>query len=595
MANRRLKSLFYSYNHTPLVFVGVLFVLTFFSGFALTSERVSADTSGVVDLSMEVPAACSLTVTQGAVLTKTINSGDSDTIGTSTIKSVCNDSGGLAVYAVGYTNDSYGNTNLTASDGGNTYDIATNATSGTPSDSEWNMTLTAVAGTYAPTVVTGFDSPSAIPAWYTKVAYRNSLTDAGNGATGANFTAKFDAYISLSQPAGSYTGKVKFVLIHPSIAHNPASSLCYNANGGEGAPECQNGEAGQTAGTYVHTLSSNTPHKFESVFLGWSEDPDATTATYQPGASLAFTKPTILYAVWRQADITNLLSGSSINVKIKNLANNTSNATYNTTDSTVTAFSRADSLPSGFTPSTANTISTSASTTPVYIFKDANDSGHIHYYSQADIIYANANSSRMFQNLRSLATISGLSDLDTSKVTNMSSMFSYAGRNATSWSVGNLSSWDTSKVTNMSSMFAGAGYSATNSFSLNLSGWNTSSVTNMSSMFSYAGYSATSSFSLNLSGWNTSSVTNISFMFESAGYNATNFSLNLSDWDTSKVTTMTNMFSSAGRNATSWSVTIPSTNGGDPGINNSATRLYGSTSSKYAAPPSDRTFTIQSN
>ena len=64
----------------------------------------------------------------------------------------------------------------------------------------------------------------------------------------------------------------------------------------------------------------------------------------------------------------------------------------------------------------------------------------------------------------------------------MASMFSQAGRNATTWSIGDLSSWNTSNVTNMNSMFQYAGENAS-SINLNLSNWNTSKVTDMGSMF----------------------------------------------------------------------------------------------------------------
>lgn len=74
--------------------------------------------------------------------------------------------------------------------------------------------------------------------------------------------------------------------------------------------------------------------------------------------------------------------------------------------------------------------------------------------------------------------IVGLNDLDTSKVTNMSSMFAYAGRSATTFNIGNLGSWDVSSVTDMSYMFFKSGYSAT--YTLDLSGWNVSSVTSYS-------------------------------------------------------------------------------------------------------------------
>ena len=142
-------------------------------------------------------------------------------------------------------------------------------------------------------------------------------------------------------------------------------------------------------------------------------------------------------------------------------------------------------------------------------------------------------------------------NLDTSKVTDMSSMFYDAGYNATTFNL-NLSNWNTSSVTNMSSMFGYAGnYSDT--INLNLSGWSIQKVTNIKDMFKYAGKDSTT-FSLNLSNWNASSVTDMSYMFYQAGKNSTTFNLNLSNWNTSSVTDMSYMFSDTGYKSTKFTI-----------------------------------------
>ena len=162
--------------------------------------------------------------------------------------------------------------------------------------------------------------------------------------------------------------------------------------------------------------------------------------------------------------------------------------------------------------------------------------------------------SSMFDGTGNNATtfeLKGLGNWDVSSVTSMSSMFRDAGYRATTWNIGNLSSWNTSSVTDMSYMFSSAGYRAT-TFNLNLLNWNTSSVTNMEYMFSGAGYRATTFELKGLENWNTSSVTDMHGMFRSAGENATTFNLNLSNWDVSKVTDMNHMFSFAGYSATTF-------------------------------------------
>lgn len=110
-----------------------------------------------------------------------------------------------------------------------------------------------------------------------------------------------------------------------------------------------------------------------------------------------------------------------------------------------------------------------------------------------------------------LTEIGGLNLVNTSNMTNMSSMF----KSCSGLTSLNLSGWDTSKVTNMNFMFS----SCSKLISLDVSGWDTSSVTNMSYMFN----NCSSLTSLNLSGWNLSKVTYMDYMF---------------DWDT-KLATIT--------------------------------------------------------
>ena len=598
----------------PKVGLGVLLAITFLSGMVLVSTKASADASGTVNISVTVPSVCSLALVDGAnnekTISNTITPGTRDTIGTASFKAICNDPEGLAVYAIGYTGNTHGNTDLEANDdSGNT--IETGYTASNPTDSEWYMSLAAIAGDYAPIIADGanntqdFTNPHAIPSTYAKVAYRNSNTDVdGDGytATGANFTATFGAYIAPSQPSGIYEGKVKFTLVHPSAHNAPAS------------------------------------------------------------------RPAMLD------------TGQIVNAKMKTLANGTSK-TYTDYDSLIKAINVADTLPANFEPTEANTVSSSASEHPIYIFFDnTNNAGIMNFYTEGDRIFLPTDSSYMFNAINFLAdlldiadwdssnvtnmyymfyttgvaantafsldlsswdtsnvtnmsymftaagynattwsigdlsgwdtskvtemsamfssagynattwSIGDLSDWDTSKVTTMASMFYYAGRSATTWSIGDLSGWDTSKVTNMQQMFSCAGRSATTWSIGDLSGWETSSVTNMGSMFAEAGRNATTWSIGDLSDWDTSSVTNMYQMFSSAGYSTTTFSIDLSGWDTSKVTDMNTMFSNAGYNATTWSVIIPTTNGNN--INNTTSRMYGKTTSTYASPDSGKTFTL---
>ena len=132
-----------------------------------------------------------------------------------------------------------------------------------------------------------------------------------------------------------------------------------------------------------------------------------------------------------------------------------------------------------------------------------------------------------FYNLKNASYIAGVPLLDTSKVTDMFSMF----YNCESLTGLDLSSFNTSKVTRMSLMFSGC-FSLAN---LDLSSFNTSSVTDMSNMFYYCN----SLTGLDLSSFNTSSVTDMSNMFYSCDSLT---GLDLSSFNTSSVTNMNRMF-----------------------------------------------------
>ena len=158
-----------------------------------------------------------------------------------------------------------------------------------------------------------------------------------------------------------------------------------------------------------------------------------------------------------------------------------------------------------------------------YTLDEDNDSLYELYIGQDNGVIVGSNAKYLFAHYTKLESID-LSNLKTSKVTNMSWMFTQS--QATSI---DLSSFDTSKVTDMSRMF----FASAAMEIKGLDKFNTSNVTNMSMMFS-----SSAATSLDLSNFDTLNVTNMSSMFTSSA--AT--SIDLSSFDTSKVTTMLSMF-----------------------------------------------------
>ena len=132
-----------------------------------------------------------------------------------------------------------------------------------------------------------------------------------------------------------------------------------------------------------------------------------------------------------------------------------------------------------------------------------------------------------FCNCTKLAKIENIESLNTSKVTNMSYMFSYCN----SLTSLDLSNFDTSKVTGMDSMFSGC----SGLTSLDVSNFDTSKVAGMFCMF--LGCSGLTS--LDVSNFDTSKVISMGCIFQNCSGLT---SLDLSNFDTSKVTNMSNMF-----------------------------------------------------
>lgn len=123
-----------------------------------------------------------------------------------------------------------------------------------------------------------------------------------------------------------------------------------------------------------------------------------------------------------------------------------------------------------------------------------------------------------------------LSEIDTSKITDMSHLFEptlSSGEQARFFFDG-IEDWDVSNVTDMSYMFCYA-----RNFNADISRWNVSKVKTMRGMFQFA-----SSFNQDISKWNVSNVENMASMFYDAGA----FNQNLDTWDVSKVKTMRFMF-----------------------------------------------------
>ena len=188
----------------------------------LNINSALATTSVVDDVTVTVPASCTMNSTVNSNHTATVEVGSYvDDIGETTFKVVCNDSEGFSVYAVGFTNDEFGNTTMKPSILADANAITTGtATSGDASN--WAMKLTAITGDYAPTLETGFNAYHVVPAEYTKVASYSANTDSSSGSS---FKSTYAAFVASAQPADTYTGKVKYTVVHPASEAAPVETI----------------------------------------------------------------------------------------------------------------------------------------------------------------------------------------------------------------------------------------------------------------------------------------------------------------------------------------------------------------------------------
>ena len=217
----------------PALITGGLVSITACTGLAFTSIKAYANNDSVTDnISITVPVSCTMSgnIATGqehtAILYPGTYSGASDNeyengIGKTTLTTFCNDNNGFSIYAIGFTDDTEGNNTLLGTNTGLT--IATKVYESTDTTSNWSMKVTKVndsTQTFNPanmSIKNSFDTWHTIPDDYIKVAEYHA--SAGSSATdrslGAKVETTYASYISTTQPADTYTGKVKYVMIHP--------------------------------------------------------------------------------------------------------------------------------------------------------------------------------------------------------------------------------------------------------------------------------------------------------------------------------------------------------------------------------------------
>ncbi len=288
----------------------MMLVLTVVCSRMLAMPATHADTS-VVSATITVASSCSMSSDTDTAHSAELSPGVYRSgIGETTITTICNDANGYAIYAIGFTNSELGRNDMLGQSSGRTINTGT-AESG--STSNWAMQLTAVDNSVAPTIATGYDSYHGVPGEYTKVvSYANSTM--ANDA-GSKFKITFAGYVSSTQAADIYDGKVKYTLVHPaSSTETPCAgtyTINYNSNGGSGNMDSQTVCADRNV---VVLANGFTPPDTNSQFFAWNTADDGSGYTYYPGQSvmnLANVDGTVtLYAQWAPKYIQDLTAST---------------------------------------------------------------------------------------------------------------------------------------------------------------------------------------------------------------------------------------------------------------------------------------------
>ena len=193
----------------------------------LFGSATYADNTVTANASVTVTASCTMSAAAGTggnatadgySYSATIAPGTRSEIDGSVITVSCNTPGDYSLYAIGYSGDSYDtptNTQMISSLGSNNIATGTAASGNT---SNWAFKLSSVSGTSTPSIVSPYSGYSNIPSDFTKIAYAPGTT--GTAATTA-VQPKYQVYVSSAQAAATYTGKVKYTMVHPNDAAAP--------------------------------------------------------------------------------------------------------------------------------------------------------------------------------------------------------------------------------------------------------------------------------------------------------------------------------------------------------------------------------------
>ena len=256
----------HKYNKLSYVVVGlfsfvVLSALIILSSYSYAHENI---------INIDVAGACTFSTGGGNYSVSMVDG--STEINANNITTSCNDTSGYAIYAVGYSGDSYtGNNTDLINSANNSYNIKTDGSGATASN--WKLKFTVVSDA---TIAGNYGTYQNIPSSFTKVASYNSNTASGI------ITPHYQINLVGIQQPGTYTGQVKYALVHPNTMV-PTYTINYNTNGGSGSMDSETGYSFEDSALSSNTLTPPTGYSFN----GWCtvQDTNQTPQTTCSGTT----------------------------------------------------------------------------------------------------------------------------------------------------------------------------------------------------------------------------------------------------------------------------------------------------------------------
>ena len=253
-----------------------LVFVTFFAGLIvqqkITTAHAELDTSYLTGESESCTFTSAVTSAHSANITPGNTAQD---IGTTKITTKCVNSLDHQVYAVGYSNDTEGNTSLI---GPYNNTIPTGTSSG--DSSNWSMKISKDTNSYLPenlTIDNGYNAYSSVPSSRAVVA---SYTGATDSSTGSAVFATYKVKTSPDQASGDYTGTVKYTLTATMLYNVTIATTAGISKVSLNGVECTS-----LSGCTVSNLTSGQSYTLTATpadgftFYRWNPGPNGTVAS----------------------------------------------------------------------------------------------------------------------------------------------------------------------------------------------------------------------------------------------------------------------------------------------------------------------------